>query len=569
MAARATLLVLVVAALYGLAALRLAQIEGFWSGDAGVKLWQMEAWIASGWRTAWAPYAQTNRALDPDHELAPLGPPFAVWQEDRVLTIYTLPYIFASSLLFSVGGRQALVALPLLAGIAGLAVAAWQGSRFSGRVAGLAVLVLGLATPWLFYSLTFWGHTLASLLVWLALALVLPDPAGQAHGWISGAAAGLLLGGAIAVRPEAAVCSVAAVIVLAAFGRTRRIMAWVVLGLVAAVLAALVYQAQVVQGPIGGQAAMNFEPGAFESGFWSADRLIEMSQIVVEISQPGVLVIAVGGGLLFAVAYAYRRLRPGGLHLLPEAVGLLALLLAAVGIFVLLVRGHAPIDLLTGAPVVWLLLTQLSHASSSTRWRGPVGQLAAWIGLVVLLSVGLGRQDGGLQWGPRYLTAVMGPLVLLSVARWDALDRAARRPVARWGLRFAFLSLALAGVATQAAGVVRLGEVQAANEALALALLDEPACVVVTDIWFVPQIAPSVYGQVPFLLVRTSEEWAELDSRLERQGIERLRLARLRGQATALSSALDASWSHVEGSTQDLATDPPLSVVDYVRRMEQ
>ena len=42
-----------------------------------------------------------------------------------------------------------------------------MGHRFSGRLAWLAVPVLWLATPWLFYSVVFWGHTVvASVLIW-------------------------------------------------------------------------------------------------------------------------------------------------------------------------------------------------------------------------------------------------------------------------------------------------------------------------------------------------------------------------------------------------------------------
>ena len=187
-------LVVIIGLLYVGIVLALSPYRGFWSGDAGVKLWQMDAWIASGWRTPWASYAEANTAFDPDHALAPLGAPFAVWEGDRVLTIYTLPYIFVSGLLLSAGGLPALYALPLIAGVGGLVLAAWVGRRFSGRVAFFAVLALGLASSWLFYSVTFWGHTVASVLIWGALVLVISDT--HRSRALMGIAAGLCLGAA-------------------------------------------------------------------------------------------------------------------------------------------------------------------------------------------------------------------------------------------------------------------------------------------------------------------------------------------------------------------------------------
>ena len=152
-----------------------------------------------------------------------------------------------------------------------------------------------------------------------------------------------------------------------------------------------------------------------------------------------------------------------------------------------------------------------------------------------------------------------------ALVRTRELDRSAAAGLGRRALRVAFAGLAIAGVATQVVGVVRLGEVQAANEALGQALLEQPVDVVVTDIWFVPQIAPTAYGRVPLLFLRTAEEWEELDHRLEAHGVGRLRLVRLPDQETALASGVEAGWDAVEGSGAELDTIPPLRVIDFVR----
>src|SRR5262249_5257600 len=49
----------------------------------------------------------------------------------------------------------------------------WIAARFDRRLAAPAILLVGLATPIWFYSLTFWEHTLAALLALLAVAVAL------------------------------------------------------------------------------------------------------------------------------------------------------------------------------------------------------------------------------------------------------------------------------------------------------------------------------------------------------------------------------------------------------------
>jgi hypothetical protein len=125
------------------------------------------------------------------------------------------------------------------------------------------------------------------------------------------------------------------------------------------------------------------------------------------------------------------------------------------------------------------------------------------------------------------------------------------------------VALLVAGMVVQGMGVAKLWRVRAGNDALAHALLRMPSpAVVVTDIWFVPQIAPQVYGKVPFLVVRTSEEWDELDERLVARGVERVRVARLSGQETPLVRSISGSWR--VDATVEVPTIPPLAVVDYV-----
>lgn len=93
----------------------------------------------------------------------------------------------------------------------------------------------------------------------------------------------------------------------------------------------------------------------------------------------------------------------------------------------------------------------------------------------------------------------------------DSGDRGARSRLSRRALRVPFATLILAGVMTQGVGVARLRQVRITSDALSCSWFRPPLAVVITDPWFVVQIALAVYGQVPFLVVLAADDWHELD----------------------------------------------------------
>lgn len=552
-------LVLSISVFYLGVVLALAPHSGFCVGDAGVKLWQIKTWIANGWRTPWARYPDANASLDPHHRLAPLEPPFAMWEGDRVLTVYTSPYVFASSLLLAKWGRLALYAPPLIAGMIGLVLQAWMGRRLSERIAWVAVVALGLATPWMFYSVVFWEHTFACVLIWPALALFFFHPGTPSP--LACMAVGLGLGTAVMIRPEAFVCILALVAVLALDRSVWPSLGYLAVGLGGACVAAWVYHVSVVGQTAAGQVTANFAPTQFD--LWSVERLFEASQMVVESRYLGVLYLLGAAAVIFGLGWGYRVLYAGRTIYFSRVIACGGLVLVAVGAGVLLFRGRIPGDLLTGVPVICLLALRedvRSEAVAPSRWRR---LLTAWCVSVIGLSVVLAPNSGG-PWGPRYLLPVVGPFVLLSVEAWERLRRSSGSRLGWVAVDVAFVALVLAGAMTQGAGLVKLRQVRAGNDALSKSVLRTPQAVVVTDIWFVPQIAPEAYGDVPFLLVRTGDEWRDLESRLVAQGVKRVRVVRLADWETALPMHVAINWRALSGTLVSVHSVPPLYVIDYV-----
>ena len=69
---------------------------------------------------------------------------------------------------------------------------------------------------------------------------------------------------------------------------------------------------------------------------------------------------------------------------------------------------------------------------------------------------------------------------------------------------------------------------------------------------------------MPFLVVRTTEEWIGLEARLMEQGVERVRVVRLTEYETLLVENVAVDWRILTDTVVRVSTIPPLTVVDYV-----
>ncbi len=189
------------------------------SGDPGVKLAQAESLWKSGFQSRGL---LRDEKTDPQGSYTPYGLPFVRVVDGEIQGIYSVVF-------------TALAAPPVgLLGMAGAPVVPLLGSLLLAFGLGLLLRRLGahpawtfatcaialLATPILLYSSELFEHTLAAGLVAMALAVTLP---GEESRRPRPFLAGLLVGAAGAVRPEA-YCAVAAlgIAVALAPAATRR-----------------------------------------------------------------------------------------------------------------------------------------------------------------------------------------------------------------------------------------------------------------------------------------------------------------------------------------------------------
>jgi hypothetical protein len=370
----------------------------------------------------------------------------------------------------------------------------------SRRSAAVAALVAGLGTPLLFYGLEFWEHAPAVGLAALATAAFIRadrDFRGEAF------VAGLLFGVAILLRPEA-LCYVVAVL-----GCSRLLpvppraasLAAATAGLLSAVTPLAVYSlahfGSVIPPHIGAHTALSTED-------WLAARANVLSNWLLPATPTAVAAFTCASvGAVLCWQRQYERAAPWGRA---------AVLVATVATSALITRGSIEVGNFWGvAPAV---VVALASTSADTRREGRAFLLAVAL-IDVALVVLTAPNDGGGQWGPRYLMFAYVPIAVLAV---DAIHATARRQV---GGALMVVLLCAAGAWTQRAAYNRLrGAKVTYGRVLDLVLSEVPRqSHAVTDLWWLDQVAASAACERQFLFAANAESGLDVMRRLDQAGV--------------------------------------------------
>ena len=175
-----------------------------------------------------------------------------------------------------------------------------------------------------------------------------------------------------------------------------------------------------------------------------------------------------------------------------------------------------PDDLLTTFPLILFLLLS---AAGADRGDQPANRLLRFLSvtsiafgvLVLIVSPVL----GGVEWGPRYLLPIVVPLAVVIVAQADRLWQLSSR-AARLGTTLAFGGLLLAGGCSTLAGLEFMHRGQVASESLSKLIEASPEKVIVTDAWFIPQVAAYTLGNKIWLLAENEESMFQLIQQLRK-----------------------------------------------------
>ncbi|MDQ5823633.1 MAG: hypothetical protein M3441_05390 [Chloroflexota bacterium] len=553
---------LLLAALY-IAALVAMPPEGLTQHDAGAKYLQVRNLRLAPSGLDWS-VNYPARSLDPELRFVPFRDRQHYIDEERIYLQWPIFLGLLTRIPWKVMGFWGLYVVPLLMGL-GTLWAAYRLALKAGvapRLAWTAIPLLGLATPISIYSLLFFEHTLAALLVTLSLlsgfvAVRSEQPASRAL-WLNAA----FLAVAIYFRSELYVLALVMGLVYAYMawrgGAWRRAL-WQWVGAFVVSLVPLwafyaitegtilpLHAIWYFQGSDGGSASGGIELPAVRYIASAGPRVVPDFLFGPQTfpSSPRVPFWAEMVGLLGLALCALPRLgtllrvrsAPGMWRLLVLGLGLL--LLAVPSLFALL-SGELYYNLhgfLLASPFVALALWPASKETRQSRPEShpyPPMTPQSWLQTVTLLYVGLHALIisvlSGLgpisrhEWGQRYLLPAYPALVVLALLAITRIVEAHRGRGERLHRAVPVLAtsvLVLLGVLLSVRGYAATFTERTqvvAWQTLAGSLPGrEP---VVTDVWWLPlNLAPVFYTR-PIMLAEGDERLGEWARQMQERGV--------------------------------------------------
>lgn len=445
-------------------------------------------------------------------QLTPWRPPFVRPCGQGLCSVWRNPVVHAGSWLERFGGP------PLAAMVSWLGLVLWLwatarlGAFFGASPVWLALSFLITSPAWL-YGVVFWEHAPAAGVVTLALAwafgavwrrptFVHSTPSSGVksistvslfHG-IAAAGVGALVACAALSRPESALLALICLPIARRHRHKAEVAAWIG----GATIVALVLLFALGDGL---SAWLSNNAAVASAGEAPLRRLASQAASLLGggrgVPQAGPLGVAMP---LVALPVAWVVAFVAGLSLV-TAAWLPAHILRGLGWAVLVTTGCALVvtlqdpnaqlvGLVLAAPVVWLgLLAALSERASPppSQQNEPAHgddeaaefslsrrHLAGWLVASLVVALLTAPNDGGSQWGPRYLLPWMGPacaLALSAHASW------------RWLVRLALII----GLVAQLGGARHLDHQQQDKAAALRWLQASPAKVLVSQAWYTPQ----------------------------------------------------------------------------------
>jgi hypothetical protein len=478
----------------------------YWSADLGMR-----------WHQASSPYDDftipyPGQHLDPELKFVPFDPALYSIKDGRIYSTQprVLPLLIKPLVLL--WGMRGALMVPLLAGLVSVALAGVL-TRHSTAPAWLGILLAGLGTPLIFYSIVIWEHTLAVALGLGAVVLASNEGSGERQFILSGVLAAL----AVVVREELLLFAVVlgGLVWLPAPRAWRRALAWgAAFALVMGSYQVAVYAqagAQIQSG-----AYQRVEPGVRQASYLIANGIGSLPNFIFDPDyRAWVWPLA-----LAVIAYAVIGRWRARAALFAQSL-LLLFIIIGVWLGILDLNPTQGMHGVLGAsPLLVLMWVPGVLRARETRKLGILllGFLALSVAGLGLLTT-LGPLQAGLEWGTRFgliLFALGAPLAAKGLA---LLWQRARESC--WGQFHFIAALAVVAVslAVQMRGLWLMRtnmDSGAFNQTLLLAY---PEAQIITDVVWLAGELPGVYIQKELYWFESPAELRQWLSAAHAQGV--------------------------------------------------
>ena len=481
----------------------------FFSSDEGLKFIQLQNIIRKGWADFTINYP--GGELDPGLSYVPINNPPPLIRDGKIFAVYPIFFPLLTAPLYRLFNDAGLYLIPLSSGLLTLVTAAYI-ARLSGGNGFSSILLIGLCTPLLFYSLSFWDHTLGTLLSTLALLLVMKNLAEPRQLLLL--LGGMVLGLAIWLRSE---LYVMALVMPATYffvgGRRFRHVASLCLGTLVALVPLWLFQLFVYGNFIGPHVGHLARLG--EELPVTTNRLAIIYYTLLEGNSNLVL------SFLFIMAFVASTLtvRSPKLRSNPRLLSIVfaVLVLASLPNILHASTGNPFGGLISTCPLVVFSFVALSDSSFKQESRLLLTLSSGYIALICLAT----PVDPGLQWGPRFLLPILPPLTILALNNFRALANAQKRLSPKVPLKVWFLSTVAVSLLLQMSSLRTMYILKARD----LKLIEDTGQIsspyIVSDEYGYAQYVAPLFYEKKFLYVRDQEAYQRLTETLLRNDIHR------------------------------------------------
>ncbi len=496
-----TLALACVAVVYVALAFLVLPRDAFFSSDEGLKFIQLQNFVRKGWRDFTLDYP--GRELDPDLRYVPINNPPPLIQDGRIYAVYPVFFPLIATPLYRLLGYAGLYVIPLAAGLLTLVIT-YQIARLAGGGGPSSIVVLGLCSPLIFYSLVFWDHTLGTLLATLALLLVVSSLQQPKRLFLL--LGGVAIGLGIWVRSELYVMAIAMplALLLLGTGRLTRLV-WLCLGILVALVPLWLFQFIVYGDFIGPH--VGHLSWLSEQLPATTDRVAIVYHTLLEgNSSPAMSFLYIMAFAASALLVRAPRIRTSRLLII---IAFATLVLATIPNLIEASRGRPLGGLITTAP--FLVFGFATLLDSSVR-RCNAFLLALSVAYIALVSL-LTPVDPGLQWGARFLLPVLPPLAVLATNNFGALKTLGGRSTS--GLLGAcFVSVVALSFLVQLSGLRTLHIIKSTDQQLIRDTAQMEPIHILSDEWGYAEYVAPLFYEKQFFFVRDQAQYKELTQTL-------------------------------------------------------
>jgi hypothetical protein len=520
--------------------------RAFFAHDSGVKYLQAHSLVTSHWRSM--AVAAPGDRIDTARRFSFLGGNQFNRRtpEAPFYGLYSALFTVPVSLMLALFGVRGLYIVPILATTATMILAYRLAARTAGRAAWLAPLLVGACSPMLFYGVDLWEHTLAALLIAVAvLAVAVGTPTGDRRCF---ALAGFSLGATITLREETMAMLPAGLVAIAWVPHGRRLGALAAAGfgvLMGATPLMLLKWSQIgmpVRNPV--LRLMGILPGLPRPSEPPGLNVLEM---LIPSSTIAVTTLAA----LVAVRGILPRIPPTWRPVLFGVLAAGSVVWALADALTLVLYWWHPNPLIAAFPAALALLLIAPRQGQGDPARREIGQLlaiAALFATAVCAADQITRTSaGGAGWGPRYLMPVY-PMLATAVAFAVARRREWAAMVGRSDAIVLLTVAALAGCSllVQLQGLRDLRNAKEQYERLVRATeAVAPQELIVTSVPWLGTITAAVATERPILLVNHPNTGTldELLAALDEWQVDRLTFVSITEQERPLADRFTrADW---------------------------